>query len=70
MLALEWVSLLVGLVQYVQGVHVFIFITNSSLMRSFLLVFAVCSGVSVFNCQRVSETHLQQAFSRELAVWH
>lgn len=50
MLAPEWVSLLMGCVQYIQGVHVFIFITNNSLlMRSFLLMFAVCSGVSVFD---------------------
>lgn len=67
MLALEWVSLLTGRVQYIQGVHLFIFITNSSLMKSFLLVFAACSGVSVFNCQHISEAHLQQTFSKELA---
>lgn len=66
MLALEWISLLTGCVQYIQGVHMFIFIANSSLMRSFLLVFAACSDVSVFDCQHVSETHLQQTFSKEL----
>lgn len=64
--ALGWVSLLTGCMQWIQVVHVFIFITNSSLMRSFLLVFAACSDVSVFGCQHISKTHLQQTFSKEL----
>lgn len=44
----------------------FIFITYSSLARFYLPVFALCSGVSVVNCQHVREMDLQQTFSEEL----
>lgn len=60
MRALEWVSQLMGCVQYIQGVHVFVFITNNSSLMRYLLVFAVCCGLSVFSCPHISETHLRK----------